>query len=569
MNPFIRKTPDRSKPNRRDFMVQSGCASLGITSVVNTLAHLKLMGTAAAQGAGTGDYKALICIFLNGGTDTNNLLIPLAGGARTQYESGRGVPTYAGGNGGIAIPLADIVSAGTQLAPINPVSEYEYTSGYLGADGNGNRLAVHPGGIHLKTLFDNEELAFISNVGVLTQPNVTRANFTSLPPSQKPPQLFSHSDQQRQWQSSIPDKPFTSGWGGRLADILDSTHNTDEDALAMMVSISGLNSFQVGTQQQPYVMGAAGVTTLSGYGTNYTNGLLSLTPKPFSGYDPFKAPNVAGTNYKNTSNGWRLAALEQMLGMSHASLFDEAYINVSKNARVTEGLIGQALSITDNGEGGTTLDEHFISAYEGSGINGLTDGFAQQMRMVSRLIAGNSVLNNKRQIFFVQLGGWDTHVSQIPVLNNVARTDQGYHRLLLGLSCAIKGLRDSVASVGLWDNVMAFTASDFTRTFTPNKTDATGGSDHGWGGHMMVMGGKVKGKRVFGQFPNLTTNGGIDVQGNRGRWIPSTSVDQYASVIAKWFGVDSGQIGTIFPNLSRFTDPFSPAGKLDFVDYSA
>jgi uncharacterized protein (DUF1501 family) len=569
MNLNLRKTPDRSKPNRRDFMVQSGCASLGITSVVNTLAHLKLMGTAAAQSAGTGDYKALVCIFLNGGMDTNNLLIPLGGSARSQYEAGRGIPTYAGGTGGIAIPLADIAAAGTELSPINPVSEYEYTSGHLGTNGNGNRLAVHPAGLHLKNLFDSEELAFITNVGVLTQPNVTRANFTALPPSQKPPQLFSHSDQQRQWQSSIPDRPFTSGWGGRLADLLDSTYNTDPSSLSMMVSISGLNSFQVGTQQQPYVMGSAGVTTLAGYGTNYANGLLSLDPKPFTGYDPFKSPNVSGSNYKDTTTGWRLAAMEQMLGMTHASLFDNAYTDVSKSARITEGLVGQALSLSDNGAGGTTLDPHFTAAYAGSGINGLTDGFAQQMRMVARLIAGNSVLNNKRQIFFVQLGGWDTHTSQIPVLNNAARTDQGYYRLLRNLSCAIKGFRDSVSSVGMWDNVMAFTASDFTRTFTPNKTDASGGSDHGWGGHMMVAGGSVKGKRIYGQFPDLTVNGGMDVQGNRGRWIPSTSVDQYASVIAKWLGVESGQIGSIFPNLSRFTDPFSPAGRLDFVDYGA
>lgn len=566
MNLLLRKTPDRGQPNRRDFLVQSTCATLGITSAVNTLAQLKLVGTAAAQGAGSGDYKALICIFLNGGMDTNNLLIPLAGPARTHYENGRGLPVYAGGNGGIGIPTADIVAASSQLAPLNPVSEYEHTAGYIGSTGQ-HTMAVHPGGTHLKTLFDAQELAFVANVGVLTQPNVTRANYATLPASQKPPQLFSHSDQQRQWQSSIPDKPFTSGWGGRLADLLDGIHNTDPDALSMMVSVNGLNSFQVGVQQQPYVMGASGVTTLSGYGTNYTNGLLNLGQQPFTGYDPMKVPGATSSNYKNTTTGWRLAALEQMMAMSHATLFDNAYISVSKNARITEGLVGQALAMTDNGAGGTTLDTHFTSAYAGSGIDGLTDGFAQQMRMVARLIAGNSALNNKRQIFFVQLGGWDTHTSQNPVLNNAARTDQGYYRLLRNLSCAIKALRESVSSVGLWDNVMAFTASDFTRTFTPNKTDDTGGSDHGWGGHMMITGGQVRGRRVYGQFPDLTVNGGMDVQGNRGRWIPTTSVDQYAAVIAKWFGVDEGQIGAIFPNLHRFTNPFTPAGKLDFVDY--
>jgi uncharacterized protein (DUF1501 family) len=572
MNLFLRKTLDRSKPNRRDFLVQSGCAGLGITSAVNTLAHMQLMGTAAAQGAGS-DYKALVCIFLNGGCDTNNLLIPLGGTARTHYETGRGIPTYIDSTkGGIAVPLADITTAGTQISPDNPVSDYEHASNYIGQDGNGNRFAVHPGAGSLKTLFDAGELAVISTVGVLTQPNVTRANFGSLPASQKPPQLFSHSDQQVQWQSSIPDKPFQSGWGGRLADLLDGIHNTDADALSMMVSINGFNSFQVGVSQQPYIMGTGGVTSYSGFGTNYTDGLVTLGKQPYTttGYDPFKWPGITGSNYK-TGTGWRLAALEQLIGMSHASLFDDAAAKVAKNARVAEGVVGAALALTDAGGGVTTLDSHFTNAFTGSGINGLTNGFAAQLRMAARLIVGNTALSNRRQIFFVQLGGWDTHTSQIPVTTagDAARTDQGYYSLMMQLTCAMKGFRDALVANNMWDSTLAFTASDFTRTFTPNKTDATGGSDHGWGGHMMVMGGAVNGKRVFGQYPDLTVNGGIDVQGNRGRWIPTTSVDQYAAVIAKWFGVGDSQLAAIFPNLSRFNDPFSPSTRLQFLNFSA
>lgn len=564
MNLLLRKSPDRRQPNRRDFLVQSSCAGLGITSVVNTLAQLKLVGAAAAQSAGS-DYKAIVCVFLNGGIDTNNLLLPLAGGAGTargHYESGRGVPTYAGGTGGIAIPVADITAAGTQLKPDNPVGEYEHAAGYIGADGSGNRLAVHPGAAHLKTMFDSGDLAFVCNVGTQVQPNVTRANFNSLPASQKPPQLFSHSDQQVQWQSSIPDKPFSSGWGGRIADILDGLHNLDPNSLAMGVSVNGVNSFQKGLQQQPYVMGSTGVSSYSGFGTAYASALNTTTLQPFSGYNPFQ-----DTNYKTDHNGRRLQAFEQMMAMSHASLFDQGYINVARNARVTEGLVGNALALTDTGSGNTSLDSFFNTAFSGSGLNGLTEDFARQLKMVARLIIGNSVLGNKRQIFFVQLGGWDTHTSQIPVLSGAARTDQGYYRLMRLLSCSLKGFHDSLGSVpGLWDSVMAFTASDFTRTFTPNKTDETGGSDHGWGGHMMVMGGAVRGKRIYGTFPNLTVNGGIDVAGNRGRWIPSTSVDQYAAVIAKWFGVSPAQMGAVFPNLGRFSDPFSPAAKLNFVD---
>lgn len=557
MNLSLRKTPDRSRPNRRDFLVQSTCASLGITSAVNTLAHLQLIGTAAAQSAGD-DYKALVCIFLNGGMDTNNLLIPVAGTARANYETSRGIPEYAGGGGGIAIPLADIDAANSRINPLNPVSEYEHASGYLG----GNQMAVHPGAQHLKTMFTEGDLGFVANVGVLTQPNVTRANYSTLPPSQRPPQLFSHSDQQRQWQSSVPDQPFKSGWGGRLADLLDAQYNPDANALAMMVSINGFNSFQVGINQQPYVMGSSGVTSFSGYGTNYASGLSTTGQQPYTQYDPFKFPGVAGTNYRSDATGWRLSALEQLIGMSHASLFDQAYANVAKSARVTEGLIGEALAITAT----DTIDSHFTDAYDGTGINGLTDNFARQMRMVARLIIGSSALNNRRQIFFVQLGGWDTHTSQIPVTGSAASTTAGYYRLMLNLTSAMKGFRDSLMARGMWDKVTAFTASDFTRTFTPNKTDASGGSDHGWGGHMMVMGGAVNGGRVFGKFPNLAVNGGIDVSGSRGRWIPSTSVDQYGAVLARWLGVDDSQMEVIFPNLARFNDPFQAGTGLQFIN---
>lgn len=571
MNLLLRKTPDRSKPNRRDFMLQTGAASLGVTSVVNTLAQLKLIGGAAAQPAPT-DYKALVCFFLNGGMDTNNLLIPMGGTARTQYESGRGIPNYAGGTGGVAIPLADINAAGTAITPGNPASEYEHASGYTGGAG----FALHPACVHLKSMFDAEELAFICNVGTLTQPNVTRANFSSLPPSQKPPQLFSHSDQQVQWQSSIPDKPFSTGWGGRMADVLDAIYNTDPDALSMSVSINGVNNFQKGISQQPFVLSSTnGVVSLSGYGPSnvgYANGILDTSKKPFtSNYDPFVTPGATGSNYRTGATGWRLAAVEQLMAMSHNSLFDQGYMNAAKNARVTEGLVLDALAVTDAGNGATTLDTFFNNAFAGTGLVVANEDIARQFKMAARLIIGNSVIGNSRQLFFVQLGGWDTHTAQIPTINNntAPSTTTGYYRLAALLSCCMKAFRDSIQSVpGLWNDTMAFTASDFTRTMTPNKTDNTGGSDHGWGGHMMCMGGAVKGGKIYGTFPDLTVAGGIDVQGSRGRWIPSTAVDQYAAVIAKWFGVDSGTLPAIFPNLSRFTSPFTPAAKLDFVDFT-
>jgi uncharacterized protein (DUF1501 family) len=555
MNIFLRKTTDRSKPNRRDFLVQSTCAGLGITSMVNTLAQLKLVGSAAASG-GASDYKALVCVFLNGGADQNNIVIPAGSSspARLAYQSGRGV---------LAIPDTDFdnisylqgsgtASLSSRITPGNQT--YDPSSGYTGG-----QMALHPGAAPLAQMFNAGELAVIANIGTLVQPGITRANYASQPAAAKPPQLFSHSDQQVQWQSSLPDRPFTSGWGGRVADLL-AGGNTGE--LSLTVSLNGVNSFQVGITEQPYIMGTGGVSSFSGFGSPYTSALrtTSLNPDfkspvtPGSGkYGPLAALTtgadpLVSTNYQNNNAGWRLRALEQMLAMSHQSLFDSTYVGVPKNARVTEGLVGSALADTVSGTG-TTLDPYFSQQFPAGLFNPQVPNIADQFKMVARLIAGRTALGNNRQIFFVQLGGWDTHTSQIPSSSVTA----GQYNLINQLSRSLKAFRDSMVSLGIWDKVTVFTASDFNRTLTPNKNDNTGGSDHAWGGHMMVMGGAVNGGNIYGKFPDLTVNGGIDVSGNRGRWIPSTAVDQYASLMAKWFGVSDADLPAVFPNLNRFT----------------
>ena len=578
MNLFLRKSLDRSKPNRRDFMVQSTCASLGITSMVNTLSQLQLASTAAAA-TGPTDVKALVCIFLAGGNDSNNLLIPNGPGttARTEYELSRGIPTYAGGPGGVAIPLADISNAGTGLTPTNLVSEvWEPSPGYLN-----NNVAVHPSCANLKALFDSGDLAFVANVGTLTQAGVTRANFTDALPT-KPPQLFSHADQVLQWQSSIPDQPFTSGWGGRIADLLDSSENASTAGLAMGVSIAGVNSYQVGATEQPFVLSTAGAQTLAGFGTNYANALVNTSLKPFvnpanGGYDPLVDTNYKVTGPGNTQEGWRLRALERLMAINHANLFDKSFEATAKNARMTEGVVADTLAYTSQTSGtNIVLDQWFTAAFGGNAGTANND-FANQLKMVARLIIGNYALlqntskGNNRQTFFVQLGGFDTHASQIAInSNNTVNTGAGQYSLLWTLSRAIKGFYDSIINhplggAALWNKTMGFTCSDFNRTFTPNKTDASGGSDHGWGGHAMVMGGAVKGKKIFGTFPELTVNGGIDCTGSRGRWIPSTSVDQYAAKVAQWIGVPTGAtMNAIFPNLTRFP----ASSNLDFIDYN-
>jgi uncharacterized protein (DUF1501 family) len=242
---------------------------------------------------------------------------------------------------------------------------------------------------------------------------------------------------------------------------------------------------------------------------------------------------------------------------------------------VSEGVVADTLAYTSQTTGNNiNLDTWFNNAFAGGPVN-VNNDFTNQLKMVARLIIGNNALytdtgkGNNRQTFFIQQGGYDTHASQIALNGNAVNQTVGQYALLTTLSRSIKGFYDSIMNhprggAALWDKVMGFSSSDFNRTFTPNKTDSTGGSDHGWGGHAFVIGGAVKGKKIYGTFPLLEVDAGIDCTGSRGRWIPSTSVDQYAAKIAQWVGVPPATIPTIFPNLSRF----GAGANLDFIDYT-
>ncbi len=529
MNVLRRKSSD--EVSRRLFLARSGCAAMGVTGVVNTLAHLRLMQGALNASGTPGDYKALVCVFLGGGNDSNNMLIPYSGTARTHYDGISG-NANAPGRGALVIPAANLqqlTTNPTQMAAADPLG------GYLGTFG------LHPQMGAMKDMFNAGELAMVANVGTLTQPGVTRSNYST---ASKPPQLFSHSDQVTQWQSSVPDRPFTSGWGGRTADFLDPVHNPTSGNASMSISISGVNSFQVSASGAvtPYVMRSSGVVSLSGYGTNYASAVTNT--------------NVLfnDSNYKAAEAGRRLQAFEKIMQYTNASLMENAYNGVVMSARMTEGMVGSALAATAGTGSTTTLDTHFANAFSGAeaGVTANND-FTNQMKLVARLIAGRTALANNRQIFFVQLGGFDTHTTQIPTSGNLYAT--GHTGLMNTLSRTLKAFRDSLQALGVWNNVVTFSSSDFTRTFTANKTDSSAGSDHAWGGHTFVMGGPVLGGRIYGKFPPLltgTTTGSVDVSGSSGRWIPSTSVDQYAAVMASWLGVSSTALPSIFPNLSRF-----------------
>jgi uncharacterized protein (DUF1501 family) len=510
---------------RRDFIRQTSCAALGVTGLVNALAHLRLMTAAMAQGDPGGGYKALVFLFMNGGNDSNNLFVPagLAGDsvARADYETGRGV---------LALP-------GDQLHAVNLPGACRAFDQYYG--GQIQPMGFHPATGALAELFNSEKLAVVANVGTLAYPVASRAEYSSGLVS-LPSQLFSHSDQQTQWQSSLPDRPFSSGWGGRAADLLNASYNSAAASkVSMSISLAGVNSFQIGTGGQvvQYVVQPSGTVSLSGYGANYTTAL-----------------NTDGT-YKTGDTGKRFKAFEDVMRLTHDNLHEEEYNRILRRARATEGAIGAALAPTVGTTSTTsTLDPYFTTADHSLG---------DQLKMVARLIAGRSVLGNQRQIFFVQIGGYDTHQNMLASHNN----------LMSELSTGLKAFHDALNSpeVNAWNEVVTFTASDFNRTFTPNNTDpAKAGSDHAWGGHTLVMGGAVRGGNLYGQFPALKTgnaSGSIDAgSGSRGRWIPGTSVDQYCAHMARWLGAGSNELAAIFPNLHRFDDPFSSStANLNFL----
>lgn len=519
--------------DRRTFMARSACSAMGVTGIVNSLAHLRLMQAAMAAGAPLDDYKAIVVLFQYGGNDSNNMLIPTANSTdtlfnRAEYDANRGV---------LAIPDADLLKL-------------------TGATGSGsNKFGLHPGfGADSGTnnnrgpakLYDTEELAFVANVGSLVEPfhsdintfeAEALANFKNAAYS-KAPKLYSHNDQQLQMQSTIPDQPYKTGWGGRAADLLNSSYNSG-GKVSMNIALNGLNKLQVGTtgDVSQYVVTSTGARSLDGYGANYSSAAVLN-------------PDGTTASYESNSAGRRLKGFDKVMRHTHDSLLEEGYNEVMRRARDNETTISSA--VLEAAGSGVDFDTIF---------DGENNDIHNELKMVARLIAGRNCFGNQRQIFFCADGGWDTHSNQL-----------GNHSTRLSnLGGAMGAFNESMHQLGVHDKVLVITQSDFTRTFTPNRTDAVeAGADHGYGGHLVVMGGPVQGGKVYGRLPRFLVGNqanSIDTSSNRGRWIPSTATDQYLAVAADWFGINrnSTEMETIFPNLGRFDDPWTGAGQVNYI----
>ena len=371
------------------------------------------------------------------------------------------------------------------------------------------------------------------NVGTLVRPT-TRAQYLANTKFYTPPQLFSHSDQVTQWQTSIPDQPPTTGWGGRVADLLNATANPSGH-MSMSVSLNGANTFEVGNSISQYQVSTSGAVVASG---NLMSG-----------------------------NSARIRAMKNILALSDTNLQRTAYAGVAQNAiAVGDALntnIGPYLDPTDSPASytaqsaaapwrwNTGLTGIYTSAVQANGLGGFPNTtLGTQLKMVARLIAarGPAAFNMNRQVFFCGVGGYDTHTSQVSV-NGTDQPTNGngaHYKLLDEVSACMFAFQRAMEQLGISDKVTSFTASDFSRTLPTNSQ----GSDHGWGSHHIIVGGAVKGGRTYGKLPTFAINGPDDT--GLGRWIPTAAVDQYSAILAKWFGVDSGNLATIFPNLSRF-----------------
>jgi uncharacterized protein (DUF1501 family) len=474
---------------RRDFIRRAACAAVGTTALTASIRDLRFMNAAVAQSnIPPGDYKALVCLFLSGGNDANNLILPTL---QSEYDNYAAIRTPV-----LAIPQGAIL-------PVNALN------------GAGLTFGLHPACPELQTLFAEGKLAFLFNVGTLVYP-MTRAQYQA-GILQKPPQLFSHSDQVTQWQTSIPDAPPVTGWGGRCADLLNSIQ--PNAPISMTISLSGANTFEVGNIVSQYNVSTSGAISLSGV------------------------------------SGARLTTLTNILGLNYANLQQSAYAGVAKHSIETGALLNTA--ITNTAAGNYWSNAFPTSITSPTGGNAFGSSLSSQLKMVARLIeAGSRAVANggfgmQRQIFFCQVGGYDLHTGQTNY------TDVNPNGVLIGahanlfaeVSQTMYAFQRAMEQLNLANKVTAFTASDFGRTFPCNGQ----GSDHGWGSHHLIMGGAVQGQKVYGKFPTLAVNGPDDT--STGRWIPTTACDQYFSTLARWFGVDNSNLATIFPNIGRFSTP--------------
>jgi uncharacterized protein (DUF1501 family) len=435
--------------NRRTFIKSASLAAAG------SAAGLRPFGALNALAQSAPGYKALVCVFLYGGNDANNTLIQFDTNGYANYSSVRG-------------PLA---------LPQNQLLQLSAAPGF----------ALHPNLPDIQALFNSNAAAIVTNVGTLIEPT-NRTQY--LAGQTVPSNLFSHPDQQLEWQNAAQSGATQTGWAGRIADTLNVTYNANA-SIPMITSVAGDTLFCNGASSTP----------------------VSVSPGNLS----------AGQCSEGTTEcAARQATAQALVGFNSGLTLVQADNSITTNAYAYAKVLSDAVQSI------TPLKTVFPA----------NNGLAAQLQQIAQIIQVRSALGVNRQIFFAGIGNFDTHSDQLPL--------QG--ALLAAISPALAAFYQATQELGLQNNVTTFTMSDFSRTFQPNSNT---GSDHAWGSHHFVLGGAVNGGKVYGTFPTLAL-GGPDDSGSNGRWVPSTASIQYASTLAQWFGVSAAQLPGIFPNIGSF-----------------
>ncbi len=436
------------RATRRTFI---NCASL---AAAGNLLGLRPFGALNALAQSPTDYKALVCVFLFGGNDANNTLIPFDTTGYGQYSSIRG-------------PLA---LAQNTLLPLTPAPNF----------------ALNPNLPDMQTLFNSNAAAFVANVGTLVQP-LTRTQY--LAGQTAPTNLFSHPDQQLEWQNASQSAATPTGWAGRMADLLKGSYNSGAQ-IPMVTSVAGDTLFCNGNATSP----------------------VSVSPG-----------NVGTSSCSEGSECTaRQAAAQALLTLSSGVSLVQADDNITTNAYTYAATLAAAVQSV------SPLQTVFPA----------NNGLAAQLKQIAQIIQVRAALGVQRQIFFAGIGNFDTHADQLTLQNG----------LLAQISPALAAFYNATIELNVASSVTTFTMSDFSRTFQPNSNN---GSDHAWGSHHIVLGGAVKGGHIYGTYPTLAL-GGPDDSGSNGRWVPSTASAQYAATLASWFGVAAADLPTVFPNIGTF-----------------
>lgn len=469
--------------SRREFLrLSSMLSSAGALGVATPLAlNLATMGSAAAQN-NVNDYKALICLFMYGANDHANTILATDTESWNQYKTVR-TTNIAG-----SIDLPPVNSAGGVI-PITPNSSQV-----------GRTFALHPSLSELKTLFDSGRAAIVANVGPLIMPTtLTQYQAKSVI---LPPKLFSHNDQQSLWQANKAEGA-SFGWGGRIGDML-AANNTN--ALFTSISASGNAVFLSGQTIKQYQVSSSGAVAIAG---------------------------INGTLYGSSTAA---STLRSIISSPSSNYMQKEHAAITSRSITAQTLLSP--SMAPAGATGVPNPSQYTNPNTSVLAN---NSLATQIQTVARIIAGRNALGAKRQVFFISMGGFDTHDNQ-----RVAHAD-----LMARLSHAIAyfdTIMGNLQGVDMRNQVTLFTASDFGRTFTSNGD----GTDHGWGSHHFVVGGAVKGKNIYGNFPVTGLKHLQDV--GSGSLLPQYSVNQYGATLANWFGLSATQINEVFPNISNFSN---------------